>query len=985
MFLNIQRSAVESPPAPLSQSYPVPPDHEERLQSTAELLHAQDYPRILPLSYEGKPPISLAPLVRIPYIFITALAYYKMSNRKKSVQHFQHCLQLAQECNRLGDVTICNIYIGDIEFAQGKYIEAADKYRTALHHYSRESVAQSFRMIPPSESAVWSKCGSAFKNASRMGASVAAYERAIEIAKSMKDELSAHTSLGNLYQGIGENGRAVKEYEDAIALATKLKDNVSLGWNHGNLGNALLGLYQRDKALHHLFKALDMAVDYETTPQAIGRAYNNLGTAFQSLLEHDKAEEFYDLALAQAIYGNDVPGQARVYGNIGNLQMLKKHYDGAVSHYTEVMRLSQDKSTITTAHHNRGCAYYDWAEEKKNALIKKTSPPVSTGFKISFHGLTFEQCDEGYRLPRVPDSIQKYYLQGTRDLEYVIKHHEENFSGIKGSPKGLSLSVSLFETNSRTFHRMQDCLIHLKNGDNQPSKFEDALLFAEQSRARTLGELLLKRRGPQLKHELVSPPSLVQLKSIVSRQPCPVLYLSYTGERLLGWVLFPTDDKCSVNMFEVPLSDSEFDGKSFDYHLRHSLNEQLVERSFEMYKAFKHDKDKTDPVAKLYDLVARPLTEMLDKLNDQKQSDDKERTKEAYSKLDDKKAEGKRVRKIIIIPDSYTNLLPFTCTLDRGTGKFWGDKYYFQIMPSLLTMGILDQLPAVSVTIPVQYQQMLCVVGNPTIPPFKYNNDEWNLGKLPHATKEAEWVSHILKCKPILHEQATKDAVMMRIMNAKVIHLATHGSAVAGFLAFAGMSASFNDTVDAKKVLIYPEEIESLNISPALVVLSSCDSGRGVFKADGIQGMARAFILAGAQAVLTTLWRVPDESACIFMQFFYQYLVEGVKGTEALHKAILSLRCFSKYSQYIHWSGYQLTGRELQFDVNQSSMHVELTARLGPSSVFPRLDILKDLQTTFLDNPRLPTDVQVCVYNLYIFTTVSLSYLPIRFCVALLE
>ena len=160
-------------------------------------------------------------------------------------------------------------------------------------------------------------------------------------------------------------------------------------------------------------------------------------------------------------------------------------------------------------------------------------------------------------------------------------------------------------------------------------------------------------------------------------------------------------------------------------------------------------------------------------------------------------------------------------------------------------------------------------------------------------------------------------------------------------------------------MLIYPEEIESLNISPALVVLSSCDSGRGVFKADGIQGMARAFILAGAQAVLTTLWRVPDESACIFMQFFYQYLVDGVKGTEALHKAILCLRCFKKYSQYIHWSGYQLTGREFQFCVNQSSARAELTTRLGQSSVFPRLDILKKLEAAFMNSPRLPTDVQV--------------------------
>ena len=1002
---------------PLFDSTIVPEDHKQRLRSTAELLHAQDYTRILTLSYDGDPPSFLPPDLRIPYVFITGLAYYKLSNHKKSIQYFAQCLRLADECRRKGDITICNIYIGDIEFAKRRYTEAAGRYQSALESYSRESVAVDFQMVMPTRSAVWLKCGSAFKNASRVGAAVAAYEKAIELASSKKDELSAHTSLGNLYQGIGENGRAVKEYEAAIELAQELKDNVSLGWNHGNLGNALLGLHQRDKALHHLFKALDMAVDYETTPQAIGRAYNNLGTAYQSLNELGKAEEHYDLALSQAIYGNDIPGQARVYGNIGNLQMLNKQYDRAVPHYTEVMRLSQDKATITTAHHNRGCAYYDWAEKKKQASMPQDgvhgrendmhglqdvarggkrptscleievkgrghsrlqadiasdttsaaanddqSPAPDSHFKVSLHGPDFEDCEEIYRPYDVPEAIQKYYLQGTRDLEYVIKHHEENFSGIKGSPKGLSLSVSLFETNSRTFHRMQDCLVHLE-GEEHATRFRDALHVAEKSRARTLGELMMKRRGPQLtKFDLQSPPTLENMETIVGQQSCPVIYLSYTGERLLGWLLYPTPgtQTCSINMFEVPLSDNEFDGKSLDYHLRYSLNEQLVEKSFEMYKPFDHERDKTEPLEKLYDLVARPVMKMLEHLDEENEEKMKVagRQQHKHEQKTEKKTE---VRKIIVIPDSYTNLLPLTCTFDKTTRKFWGDHFYFQIMPSLLTMGILDQLPTVSVSIPVQYQQMLCVVGNPNIPRFKFNNEEWDLGKLPHATREAEWVSHILQCNPILHEQATKDAVMMRVMNAKVIHLATHGSAVAGFLAFAGISSSSSEAVDAKRVLIYPDEVESLNISPALVVLSSCDSGRGVFKADGIQGMARAFILAGAQAVLTALWRVPDESACIFMQFFYQYLVEGMRGTEALHKAILCLRCFSKYSQYIHWSGYQLTGREFQFNVSQTSARAELSTRLGVSSIFPRLEILKELKKAFLESPRLPTDVQVSV------------------------
>ena len=261
------------------------------------------------------------------------------------------------------------------------------------------------------------------------------------------------------------------------------------------------------------------------------------------------------------------------------------------------------------------------------------------------------------------------------------------------------------------------------------------------------------------------------------------------------------------------------------------------------------------------------------------------------------------------------------------------------------------------------------MVGNPSIPAFKYQGETWTLGKLPYATQEAKAVARILKCSPTLHEQATKMVVFSMISKAKIIHLATHGSASAGknnfissispgFLAFAGLGSSRSGTVsDEKLVLLYPEDVAKLATSPALVVLSSCDSGRGMVKADGIQGMARAFIVAGAQAVLTTLWRVPDESATIFMQFMYQYMMDGYRGSHALRK--LSIRSFCKYSRYIHWSGYQLTGREVQFQVSSSSSAELMRRRMGPTTVFPRMEPLQTLEKTFVKSPYLPTDAQV--------------------------
>ena len=139
---------------------------------------------------------------------------------------------------------------------------------------------------------------------------------------------------------------------------------------------------------------------------------------------------------------------------------------------------------------------------------------------------------------------------------------------------------------------------------------------------------------------------------------------------------------------------------------------------------------------------------------------------------------------------------------------------------------------------------------------------------MPYAEKEAISVASIIGITPVLREQATKQSILYQLRSAKVIHLATHGSASAGFLAFtSSFPLSKSGLAEKEHILIFPREIETLNISPALVVLSSCDSAQGQVKAEGVIRMARAFLSAEAHSVLVSLWRVPDESANIFMRF----------------------------------------------------------------------------------------------------------------------
>ena len=825
-------------------------EHDDLKQLT-DLLHAQSYSEIVTRLSLGELHVEVTsqPNKLVRHFFILALAYYKMGKQQKAKEFFKQAERVPSI--KKGDVAMCNIYLGDIHFASGLYHRAAECYHIAVFKYDSDNLASVFRMIPPTLSAIHAKCGSCFRHSSKSVEAINEYRKAIDVAITNKDRLTAHTSLGNLYQSLGQNAEALPQYESSIKLAEKIKDFVSLGWAHGNMGNAYLGLYQKDKALFHLQKSLDLTVEHEPTPVAIGRAYNNIGTAYQSLGDLDKAEEQYDLSLSQAIYGNDIPGQARVYGNIGNVLMIRKDYERAIPHYTEVLRLSKDSSTISTARHNRGCAYYEWAESKMASLEglnslspefhapsatrthsekAKTTSALSTSAspdKASTSGMpsftyrvhcSSAEFRQNHRPRLVIDSVAELYRQGMADLREVVAQHEIKLENVKGSSKGLSLSVSLFESNSRTFHRLQDCLVSL-------GSWRDALLVAEQSRARTLGELMLSRKGRQLQDVLTTPLTVEHVFSIVRSQSSPVLYLSYTGARLLCWVLVPREDSqtISMEMFEVPLADDQFDGKSLDYHLRYSLTEALVERSYEMYQAVTYDQESSAPVQNLHSLIAKPLLEIL--------------------KASDYVGTSK---KLVLVTDTYTSFVPFTCLLDPESGAFLGDHFELQLMPSLLTMGVMDQLPEAVVSLPADTRSM-CVVGNPTIPAFYYNDSQWNLGKLPHAKREALWVGHILKTTPILEEQATKNAVMMRIMSAQVIHIATHGSASAGFLAFASSSTTSRPgvVVSAVQVLLHPEEVEKLSISPALVVLSSCDSGRGVVKADGVQGMARAFILAG--------------------------------------------------------------------------------------------------------------------------------------------
>ena len=108
-------------------------------------------------------------------------------------------------------------------------------------------------------------------------------------------------------------------------------------------------------------------------------------------------------------------------------------------------------------------------------------------------------------------------------------------------------------------------------------------------------------------------------------------------------------------------------------------------------------------------------------------------------------------------------------------------------------------------------------------------------------------------------------------------------------------------------------DISQVQLRAKLVVLSCCHSARGQVRAEGVVGIARAFLGSGARSVLAALWAIPDEATIKLMSRFYEHLVRGESASESLHQAMKSMRN-NGYSDVRDWAPFILIGDNVTFD-----------------------------------------------------------------------
>ena len=180
------------------------------------------------------------------------------------------------------------------------------------------------------------------------------------------------------------------------------------------------------------------------------------------------------------------------------------------------------------------------------------------------------------------------------------------------------------------------------------------------------------------------------------------------------------------------------------------------------------------------------------------------------------------------------------------------------------------------------------------------------------AEKEVQMIGEILQTTPLVGKQATKDEVLRRISSVALVHIAAHGKMETGEIALAPTTTRSSSLVPVEKdYLLTMKDVLKAQIRARLVVLSCCHSARGEINAEGVVGIARAFLGAGARAVLVSLWAIDDEATMEFMKVFYQQLVNGRSASEALNKAMKSMRESVRFNAVKYWAPFVLIGDDI--------------------------------------------------------------------------
>jgi CHAT domain-containing protein len=187
--------------------------------------------------------------------------------------------------------------------------------------------------------------------------------------------------------------------------------------------------------------------------------------------------------------------------------------------------------------------------------------------------------------------------------------------------------------------------------------------------------------------------------------------------------------------------------------------------------------------------------------------------------------------------------------------------------------------------------------------------------RLPYSREEADAILEAAAPGTVLRamdfDASRSLALSSRLAEYDIVHFATHGFVNDTRPDLSGLVLSLVDRAgQPQDGFLRLRDLYGLRLPAELVVLSGCRTGLGEeFRGEGLLGIVRALMHAGAQRVVASMWDVDDRATAVLMKAFYEaMLTSGRSPAAALRTAQLALRSWERWRDPFYWAAFVVEG-----------------------------------------------------------------------------
>jgi CHAT domain-containing protein len=830
--------------------------------------------------------------------------YRSLGEMQKALENYNEALLLRRAFgDRKGEAITLN-NIGLVYSALGEWQKALDKHNEALP--IRRAVGDR-----SGEATTLHNIGAVYRTLGEWRRALDKHNEALPIFRAIGNrtgEATTLTSSGSVYRLLGEWQKALEKFNEALPINRAIGNRSGEAFTLNDIGAVYLSLGETSKALDKHYEALTI---FRALGDRNGAAttLHNIGEVYRSLGQTQKAMGMFDesLSLRRAVGDRNreaatLLGVAQAEQKLGNLSQARQTIEQAIS-VVESLRAGIRMQDLRASYFAARQKYY---ESYTDILMEQHNQNPAAGFEAAAFAVS-----ERARARSLIELLTESRIDVRQGVDSSLLERERSLQRLLNAKAAA-----------------QFALLTRKHTPAQAEAFakEIAFLTTEyeelraQIRARSPRYSALTQPQPlslpEIQQQVLDPDTLLLEYSLGD----DASYLFVVSQTSITWRQLPKRAEIEWATRRVRELLTAPQPQPGDTEAKYQAR---VKEARESYWA---------RAGELSRMLLGPVASQLGR------------------------------KRLVIVADGALQYIPFAALPSPSSGNDGGRNSGAEPQPLLVEHEIVS-LPSASTLATLRREtagrkpapKSLAVLADPVFTDDdtrirrdvgkagakgktrSADSDEMDLGflqmtrsgretgviggeagfgRLLGTRREAAAISALVpereRMQALDFEANRTTALRPELSEYRIVHFATHGMLNNIHPELSGIVLSLVDEAGHQQDgFLRLQDIYNLKLPAELVVLSACQSGLGKeIKGEGLIGLTRGFMYAGAPRVVASLWKVDDRVTSELMKRFYQGMLgpEALRPAEALRQAQLSIWKQKQWREPYYWAAFVLQG-----------------------------------------------------------------------------